>query len=85
MLNKYYPEAMFIDLLSPDVFRKFSAKPERLNEVVEGNPGVKRFIIDEVQKVPELLDAVHQIIEQNKSIKFILTGSSAREIETFGG
>lgn len=76
--------ALYIDLLSPDYFREFIARPERLKEIISGNPDKKVVIIDEVQKAPQLLDVIHQAIEENKRLKFILTGSSARKLKRTG-
>jgi len=55
-----------------------------LIEFVEGNPETKTFIIDEIQKVPELLAVVHKLIEQKRDRQFILTGSSARKLKRTG-
>ena len=76
-LKQNFPDAEMIDLLAPDVFRRFSARPERLREVTRGTKS-KTIIIDEVQKVPELLDVVHELIENKAGLQFVLTGSSAR-------
>ena len=73
-----------MDLLKPDEFRKYSAKPERIVELIKGNLSKKIVIIDEIQKIPELLSAVHYIIEEIPSIQFILTGSSARKLRRGG-
>ena len=54
-LKFYYPEALRIDLLKPDVIRQYQAYPERLEETVRGSKA-KTIIIDEVQKLPELLN-----------------------------
>ena len=75
---------LFIDLLEPSVYRRFTAKPERLREIIEGNPEKKIVILDEIQKVPELLDAVHTLMEEKPELRFILTGSSARKIKQKG-
>jgi len=75
---------LIIDLLDPGIYRRYKARPERLKELIEGNPDKKIVIIDEVQKVPELLDVVHLIIEEKPKLKFILTGSSARKIKQKG-
>ena len=80
-LRYHYPNALWIDLLKPDDFRKYSARPERLIERVKAHPEFQVIIIDEVQKVPELLSAVHLLVEENKSLQFILSGSSARKIK----
>ena len=83
-LKHNFPNALYVDLLKPDEFRKYSAKPERIVELIKGNLSKKIVIIDEIQKIPELLSAVHYIIEENPSIQFILTGSSARKLRRGG-
>ncbi|MCF6289537.1 MAG: AAA family ATPase [Desulfobacterales bacterium] len=82
-LKQHYKSSEMIDLLSPEVFRVYSASPERLREVVRGAKS-KTIIIDEVQKIPELLDVVHQLIEEGSGRQFILTGSSARKLKRTG-
>lgn len=79
-----YPDALRIDLLEPDTFRNFSAHPERLQELLLGNPEKRRIVIDEVQKVPELLSLVHLFLEKKAEYQFILTGSSARKLKRSG-
>ena len=81
---KYKKNSLYIDLLSPDVFRRFSARPERLEHLISGNPEAQNIIIDEIQKVPELLDVVHKVIENNRGLRFILTGSSSRKLKRGG-
>lgn len=82
-IKKAFPESLYIDLLSPDVFREFKARPERLTQLIEGEKK-KIVIVDEVQKIPELLPVVHQTIENKKNISFVLTGSSARKLKNTG-
>lgn len=77
------PDALTVDLLEPDLCRSFQAYPERLNDLLAGNPDASTVVIDEIQKVPELLSIVHQQIEKNKR-RFILTGSSARKLKRSG-
>jgi len=72
-----------LDLLSPDVFREFAARPERLVERVRGEKE-KIVVIDEIQKIPDILPVVHQLIEQKEGWQFILTGSSARKLKRSG-
>lgn len=79
-----YPEALYIDLLLPDVFRNYTAYPERLREVVHAQKGKKTVVVDEVQKAPQLLEVVHSLIEEKKGLQFILTGSSARKLRKAG-
>ena len=83
-IKSEYPDALLIDLLQPDDFRAYSSKPERFRELVHGNPDRKTFVIDEVQKVPDLLGVVHGLIEEKKGRQFILTGSSARKLKRTG-
>ena len=79
-----YPDALTLNLLEPDVFRRFSARPETLLELVRAQSTPQTVIIDEVQKVPDLLDAVHQLMEERRGWRFILTGSSARKLKRTG-
>lgn len=83
-LKQNCKNGLIIDLLEPSVYRRFTAKPERLRENIEGNPEKKIIILDEIQKVPELLDAVHTLMEEKPELRFILTGSSARKIKQIG-
>lgn len=84
-LKKLYGgEAIYIDLLSPDLFRLYSTYPERLKEILDARPKEQTVIIDEIQKVPGLLTVIHQLVEQSKNFKFILTGSSARKLKKTG-
>lgn len=80
----HYPEAIRLDLLDPTIFRTYSAHPERLRELIEGNPATRHVVVDEVQKVPELLSVVHSLIESRQKRQFILTGSSARKLKRSG-
>ena len=83
-LNANYPDSLRFDLLDPVQFRELSAHPELLIEVIRGNPEKNLVIIDEIQKLPEILDVVHKLIEDQKGIQFVLTGSSARKLKRKG-
>ena len=83
-LKKTFPDADLIDLLDDRTFRNHIAHPERIVQIVKANPRIKCYIIDEVQKVPKLLDSIHRLIEEYKTHKFILTGSSARKLRHGG-
>jgi uncharacterized protein len=83
-VQQHTQHTQFIDLLSPDTFRAFVAKPERLKEIVDTSHQPQIIVIDEIQKVPELLAVVHQLIEENKNRQFILTGSSSRKLKRSG-
>ena len=62
-LRHLFPEALFVDLLQPDVYREMSARPERLRELVLGSPQQATVVVDEVQRVPELLNVVHALTQ----------------------
>ena len=84
-LRKAYPDALWVDLLAPEVHRRYTARPERLKEVVAGSPGRKVVVIDEIQRAPILLDVVHEIVETRRGApRFVLTGSSARKLKRTG-
>ena len=83
-LKHLYKGSPVIDLLEPDVYRGYSARPERLREFVEGNPDNDVIIIDEIQKAPQLLDPVHALLEEKPGLQFILTGSSSRKLKRAG-
>ena len=71
---------LWIDLLDykqEDVFLK---NPARLSFLIASN-NYDTVIIDEIQKVPKLLDIIHKETEKNKKIKFVMTGSSARKLK----
>ena len=83
-LKQNCKDELIIDLLEPNLYRRFKAKPERLRESIEGNPDKKIVVLDEIQKVSELLDPVHALMEEKPELQFILTGSSARKIKQRG-
>ncbi len=81
------PDALYIDLLRPEVHRELGARPERLRERVAGAPERDTVVLDEVQRVPELLTVVHEILESTPARavpRFVLTGSSARKLRRGG-
>lgn len=83
-LKTHYPDALWIDLLELDQLRFYSAAPERLKETVDAHPNQKVVVIDEVQKIPDILSVVHGIIEEKRGILFVLTGSSTRKLKRVG-
>jgi predicted AAA+ superfamily ATPase len=83
-LKQNFENAYFIDLLDEVTFRHYLAHPEYLKQVVDGNPDIKYFVIDEVQKIPKILDSIHYLIEAKKPQQFIMTGSSARKLRREG-
>ena len=77
------PDALVVDLLQPDVARELAARPERLRDLVRGAPG-RTVVVDEIQRVPELLAVVHALLESKDRRRFVLTGSSARKLRRGG-
>jgi len=84
LTQRCFPEALRVDLLEPETLRSLSARPERLRELIAARPEVLQVVIDEVQKLPELLEVVHLLIEEKQGIQFIFTGSSARKLRRTG-
>lgn len=84
LMHDRYNNALWVDLLRPDVLRNFMSKPERLYDLIAANPTKKNIVIDEVQKAPALLEVVHSLIEEKRGLQFILTGSSARKLKRAG-
>jgi predicted AAA+ superfamily ATPase len=80
LLKNTYPDAIWIDLLKADEFRRYTQHPERLREELSALTDRPFIVIDEIQKVPALLDEVHWLIE-NQQLHFALCGSSARKVK----
>lgn len=83
LLAALFPEARLYDLLRTDVRLALQIRPSLLREECQMMDAGDVVIIDEVQKVPALLDEVHWLIE-NKGLRFILSGSSARKLRRSG-
>ncbi|MYK69557.1 MAG: ATP-binding protein [Gammaproteobacteria bacterium] len=81
LLRRRYPDGIWFDLLKADEFRRYVSRPELLREDLEAADAdrARQVVIDEVQKVPALLDEVHWLIE-NRGLRFALCGSSARRV-----
>ena len=79
LLRARYPGAHWIDLLDTDALVRFTQRPALLREEVAALPRSRLVVIDEIQKVPGLLDEVHSLIESRRQV-FALCGSSARRV-----
>lgn len=81
-VKENFPQALYLDLLEAELFNDLLANPQRIENLIP-----KKFsgwvVIDEVQRIPELLNEVHRLIEKYK-YKFVLTGSSARKLRRAG-
>jgi len=81
LLRHSYPDAFWIDLLKAEEFRRYMEHPEWLRqEIIKTDVPAIFVVIDEVQKIPALLDEVHWLHE-NQNIQFALCGSSARKVK----
>lgn len=79
LLKHLFPDSIFIDFLINSDYQRFSSNPDLLRQIVEANNSDKPVIIDEIQRLPDLLNEVHWLIV-NKGTQFILSGSSPRKI-----
>ena len=85
-LRSVFPESLTFDLLQTDLMLEFAKRPALLRERLLATSAERLLspvILDEVQKVPQLLDEVHWLIE-NRGMSFILCGSSARKLKRGG-
>ena len=83
LLETLYPNARFYDLLKAKEFERLLRRPSILSEELDSFNEGDVVIIDEIQKIPQLLDEVHSLIHK-KGIRFILSGSSARKLKRCG-
>jgi len=81
-LKQHLPDALFFNLLQSDPYNRLSANPGIIREMIPPHYN-DWIIIDEIQRIPELLNEVHDLIESKNNI-FILTGSSARKLRQKG-
>ena len=83
ILRRQFPDAIYIDLLNTDMKSRLSRRPALLYEMLHDKASGTLVIIDEIPEVPELLNEVHRLISE-RSLKFILCGSSARKLKRKG-
>ncbi len=81
LINQTLPNIQKINLLDTDIYQTLLKRPMLLEEII--NPKSKLVVVDEIQKIPPLLDCIHKLIEERK-IHFLLTGSSARKLKRSG-
>jgi predicted AAA+ superfamily ATPase len=77
-------KALWFNLLDDDLFQSLAARPERLAERIFAETSKRTIVIDEIQKLPELLGIVHRLMEDRKDLRFVLTGSSGRKLKRVG-
>jgi uncharacterized protein len=79
LLEQSYPHVRYYDLLKANEFERFIRRPSLLSEELDLMKEGDLVIIDEIQKVPQLLDEIHALIHKKK-IRFILSGSNPRKL-----
>lgn len=80
-IKQTLPNAKLFNLLDADTFEALLRRPKSMSEQIQDPTQI--VVIDEIQKLPHLLDEVHRLIE-DQGIKFLLTGSSARKLKRGG-
>ncbi|MFH0790817.1 MAG: AAA family ATPase [Candidatus Omnitrophota bacterium] len=80
LVQHRFPAAKVYNLLDNTLFLEFNSRPGRLKEEISG--GDDLVVIDEIQRIPQLLNEVHLLIE--RGVRFLLTGSSARKLRSGG-
>ena len=81
-LKQRFPDAIYLDLLDHALYLELLARPQRLRDLIP--PGYDGWVVvDEVQRIPLVLNEVHRLIEA-EGLRFILTGSSARSLRRRG-
>jgi len=82
-IHHHFKDAVIYDLLNTSESLRLTREPAALYREVEAVPADRWIVIDEIQKVPALLDEVHRLME-NKRMRFVLSGSSARKLRRGG-
>ena len=78
-LKATFPDAHVVDLLSEATYQRLMANPGAFANELRAVAPEKWVIVDEVQRLPDLLNEVHRFIEE-KCLRFVLCGSSARKL-----
>lgn len=81
LIRQQLPTATVVDLLKSEVFLQYQRQPQTIRTLALESKSI--VVVDEIQRVPEILNEVHYLIEE-KDIRFLLTGSSARKLRKQG-
>ncbi len=82
-LREQFPHALWFDLLDEGLFQRFLRSPSLFAAELRAAPAGSWVVVDEIQRLPNLLNEVHRAIEQSK-LRFVLCGSSARKMKRAG-
>ncbi|MCL2728213.1 MAG: ATP-binding protein, partial [Bacteroidales bacterium] len=83
LVQEKFPNAKYYDLLKSDVFERLFRAPWLFREELDLCSSGELVIVDEIQKIPQLLDEVHWLMH-NRRLRFLLCGSSARKLKRCG-
>ena len=83
LLKQIFPDAFLVNLLDERKYQSYLADIDSFRREVSARPRSQKILVDEVQRIPALLNTVHDLIESDKR-RFILTGSSARKLRQRG-
>ncbi len=81
LIRQTLPATRIYNLLDSEVFLALNQRPARIGEEI--GEGEKTVVIDEIQRLPALLNEIHRLIEE-RGVRFLLTGSSARKLRRGG-
>ena len=73
--------SLTIQLADQEVYTKHLKDPGLIKRIIAAHPQAKQIFVDEIQRLPEMLNTIQSLIDSDKSLKFILTGSSARKLK----
>lgn len=82
--RQWFPDALVLDLRAGPLARQLGARPESLHDALDAEPLHRWIVVDEISRVPALLDVIHQRIDREPGRCFLLTGSSARAVRRAG-
>lgn len=80
-VRQHFSDALTVNLLPPQTMLRYQRDPSLFRAEVLAQPRHRWIVIDEVQRVPNLLDEVHYLMEEKGHKRFVLTGSSARKLK----
>ena len=84
LLRQRFPDALYIDLLNEETYQSYLADIKLFSQQINVFADHSLVVVDEIQRMPHLLNEVHRLMELSPQRRFILTGSSARKIRAKG-
>ena len=84
LLSNIFSSAVTINLVDESTYLEFAAEPRRLEQILAACGNEKTVFIDEIQRLPSLLNTIQMILDERRGVRFVLTGSSARKLRRGG-